>query len=247
MIEAALLIRLKFAFAGPVSNGPRATRANENIPTRRHRVQTTPQQQSIGSSFFHLFSSRTMQFGDQSGNVCEHTVEGRSSRKIITHKSCRQQEGQPSSFLQRVELRRLDAQGRVKLSEVRTYDVTLQQGTPYRQLVQRDDRPVARHRGEKGAGKAGQEYRRPTARDRTGASQVPVRILGGARIGSGTPGTSCRMLRVSSCRRRWAGWPRQLHHRGNAAQGIPDPIRHRQGVSLSQRQILAWTNKTARS
>jgi hypothetical protein len=155
--------------------------------------------------------------------------------------------GQPSSFLQRVELRRLDAQGRVKLSEVRTYDVTLQQGTPYRQLVQRDDRPVARHRGEKGAGKAGQEYRRPTARDRTGASQVPVRILGGARIGSGTPGTSCRMLRVSSCRRRWAGWPRQLHHRGNAAQGIPDPIRHRQGVSLSQRQILAWTNKTARS
>ena len=83
-----------------------------------------------------------MQFGDQSGNVCEHTVEGRSSRKIITHKSCRQQEGQPSSFLQRVELRRLDAQGRVKLSEVRTYDVTLQQGTPYRQLVQRDDHPL---------------------------------------------------------------------------------------------------------
>src|ERR1019366_961921 len=67
-------------------------RANENPPPRRHRVQTTPQQQSIGSSFFHLFSSRTMQFGDQSGNVCEHTVEGRSSRKIITHKSCRQQE-----------------------------------------------------------------------------------------------------------------------------------------------------------
>src|ERR1019366_2117600 len=117
-------------------------RANENPPPRRHRVQTTPQQQSIGSSFFHLFSSRTMQFGDQSGNVCEHTVEGRSSLKIITHKSCRQQEGQPSSFLQRVELRRLDAQGRVKLSEVRTYDVTLQQGTPYRQLVQRDDHPL---------------------------------------------------------------------------------------------------------
>ena len=41
-----------------------------------------------------------------------------------------------------MELRRLDAQGRVKLSEVRTYDVTLQQGTPYRQLVQRDDHPL---------------------------------------------------------------------------------------------------------
>ena len=46
------------------------------------------------------------------------------------------------TFLQRVELRRLDAQGRVKLSEVRTYDVTLQQGTPYRQLVQRDEHPL---------------------------------------------------------------------------------------------------------
>lgn len=44
------------------------------------------------------------------------------------------------TLLERVELRRLDAHGRVKLSEVRTYDVTLQEGTPYRQLVQRDDR-----------------------------------------------------------------------------------------------------------
>src|ERR1017187_1043741 len=44
------------------------------------------------------------------------------------------------TFLERVELRRLDAHGSVKLSEVRTYDVTLQEGTPYRQLVQRDDR-----------------------------------------------------------------------------------------------------------
>jgi len=46
------------------------------------------------------------------------------------------------TFLQRVEVRHLDAQGRVKLSEVQTYDVTLQDGTPYRQLVQRDDRPL---------------------------------------------------------------------------------------------------------
>jgi hypothetical protein len=41
-----------------------------------------------------------------------------------------------------VELRRLDAQGRVKSSEVRSYDVTLQQGTPYRLLVQMDDHPL---------------------------------------------------------------------------------------------------------
>lgn len=46
------------------------------------------------------------------------------------------------TYLQRVELRRLDAQGSVKLSEVETYDVTLPGGTPYRQLVQRDDRPL---------------------------------------------------------------------------------------------------------
>jgi hypothetical protein len=46
------------------------------------------------------------------------------------------------TFLQRVELRRLDAQGRLKLSEAKTYDVTLQEGTPYRQLIQRDDSPL---------------------------------------------------------------------------------------------------------
>ena len=46
------------------------------------------------------------------------------------------------TFLERVELRRLDTQGRLKSSEARTYDVTLQAGTPYRQLVQRDDRAL---------------------------------------------------------------------------------------------------------
>jgi hypothetical protein len=46
------------------------------------------------------------------------------------------------AFLQRVELRRLDSQGKVRSSEVQTYDITLQEGTPYRQLVQRDDRPL---------------------------------------------------------------------------------------------------------
>jgi hypothetical protein len=45
-------------------------------------------------------------------------------------------------FLQRVELRRLDSQGGLKSSEVKTYDITLQEGTPYRQLVQKDDRPL---------------------------------------------------------------------------------------------------------
>ena len=46
------------------------------------------------------------------------------------------------TFLERVELRQLDSQGTAKSSEVQTYDVTLQAGTPYRQLVLRDDRPL---------------------------------------------------------------------------------------------------------
>jgi hypothetical protein len=46
------------------------------------------------------------------------------------------------TFLQRVEFRRLDSQGKVKSSEVETFDVRLQEGTPYRQLVKKDDRPL---------------------------------------------------------------------------------------------------------
>jgi hypothetical protein len=46
------------------------------------------------------------------------------------------------SFQERVEVRHLDTQGGVKSTQVQTYDVTLQEGTPYRQLVQRDDRPL---------------------------------------------------------------------------------------------------------
>lgn len=46
------------------------------------------------------------------------------------------------TFLQRVELRRLDSQGGLKSSEVKTYDITFQEGTPYRQLVEKDDCPL---------------------------------------------------------------------------------------------------------
>jgi hypothetical protein len=46
------------------------------------------------------------------------------------------------TFVQREEVRRLDAHGRLNASEVRTYDVTLPEGTPYRQLVRRDDRAL---------------------------------------------------------------------------------------------------------
>jgi len=47
------------------------------------------------------------------------------------------------SFSERVNLRYLDSQGRVKSQEVRIHDVVLLDGSPYRRLVARDDRPLA--------------------------------------------------------------------------------------------------------
>jgi len=45
-------------------------------------------------------------------------------------------------FSERVDLRYLDSLGRVKSKEVETYDVTLLDGSPYRRLAARDDRPL---------------------------------------------------------------------------------------------------------
>lgn len=46
------------------------------------------------------------------------------------------------TFSERVNLRYLDSQGRVKSQEVRIVDVTLLYGSPYKRLVARDDRPL---------------------------------------------------------------------------------------------------------
>jgi hypothetical protein len=73
------------------------------------------------------------------------------------------------TFLQRVELRRLDAQGKVKLAEVQTYDVTLPEGTPYKQLVQRDDRPLSpieEKKQQEGLAKSIAERRQETEAER---------------------------------------------------------------------------------
>jgi hypothetical protein len=73
------------------------------------------------------------------------------------------------TFLQRVEFRRLDSQGRLKSLEVKTYDVTLQDGTPYQQLVQIDDRPlpaVEQRRERESFAKSIAERRQETAADR---------------------------------------------------------------------------------
>src|SRR5688572_3682445 len=45
-------------------------------------------------------------------------------------------------FSERVDARRLDAGGRLKSRDVKTYDVLLLEGSPYRRLAGRDDLPL---------------------------------------------------------------------------------------------------------
>jgi hypothetical protein len=46
------------------------------------------------------------------------------------------------TFLERSEQRELDSDGRIKRRTIRTHDVTLLEGSPYRRLVARDDKPL---------------------------------------------------------------------------------------------------------
>jgi len=46
------------------------------------------------------------------------------------------------TFIERQVQKRLDAEGRVKSRQCRTFDITLLEGSPYRRLIQRDDRPL---------------------------------------------------------------------------------------------------------
>src|SRR5512140_1061498 len=45
-------------------------------------------------------------------------------------------------FSERVDLRHLDSMGQVKSKDVETFDVTLLDGSPYKRLAARDDRPL---------------------------------------------------------------------------------------------------------
>jgi len=47
------------------------------------------------------------------------------------------------TFLQRQDLRELDNAGRLKSQRLETWDITLLDGSPYRRLVARDDRPIS--------------------------------------------------------------------------------------------------------
>src|SRR5204862_565784 len=46
------------------------------------------------------------------------------------------------TLVHRQEDQQLDEAGKVKYREVRTWDITLLEGSPYRRLVARDDRPL---------------------------------------------------------------------------------------------------------
>lgn len=47
------------------------------------------------------------------------------------------------TFSERTNLRYLDSEGKVKLQEIRLHDVLLVDGSPYRRLVAKDDRPLS--------------------------------------------------------------------------------------------------------
>jgi hypothetical protein len=73
------------------------------------------------------------------------------------------------TFLQRQERRDLDSKGRVTKTESETYDVTLLEGSPYRRLVARDDRPLSpkdQRKEEEKLQKSIEERRKETAEQR---------------------------------------------------------------------------------
>ncbi len=53
------------------------------------------------------------------------------------------------TFVQRVSRRFLNSDGSVKRTEIRTYDVTLSEGTPYQRLIAIDDKPLPPDRERK--------------------------------------------------------------------------------------------------
>ncbi len=73
------------------------------------------------------------------------------------------------TFLQRVEERQLDAGGKVKRVSARTYDITLLEGSPYRRLVARDDKPLSpeeQRKEDEKLRKSNEQRRRETPEER---------------------------------------------------------------------------------
>lgn len=53
------------------------------------------------------------------------------------------------TFVERTERRSLDGAGQVKEKQSRTWDITLLEGSPYRRLLERDDKPLAEKEARK--------------------------------------------------------------------------------------------------
>ena len=64
-------------------------------------------------------------------------------RRAIAAEQSNWEAGRGYGSSERVDLRYLDSLGRVKSREVETFDVMLLDGSPYRRLAARDDRPLA--------------------------------------------------------------------------------------------------------
>jgi len=100
------------------------------------------------------------------------------------------------TFIERQEERNLDSHGRVEHRTVRTFDITLTEGSPYRRLVARDDKPLppnesARNsRSSRRASRSGALRRRSSARSDslTGAGPASTTASSCARFP--TPSTS---------------------------------------------------------
>jgi len=68
------------------------------------------------------------------------------AREIIRRSVARDQTnaelGRNYTFLQRQETRELDGAGKIRKRDIKTFDVTLLEGSPYRRLVARNDQPL---------------------------------------------------------------------------------------------------------
>jgi hypothetical protein len=100
-------------------------------------------------------------------------------------------------FSERVDARRLDSQGQLKSKDVTIYDVTLLEGSPYRRLAGRDDRPLPPGDEKKEREKLAQGAPPSAGRrqHRSGRFAWPsTRVV---RSGNARPGTRCRRLSTS--------------------------------------------------
>lgn len=74
-------------------------------------------------------------------------------RRAVETDKANEQRGLRYSFIERQDIRQFDSSGQTRKHEIRTFHVTLIDGTPYRRLIARNDEPLSaeedRHEREK--------------------------------------------------------------------------------------------------